>query len=376
MQALKRELGAFDTDFFEQLEDLKYRYTRLQELKGDAPPAVNPSTPYTTSTSTRDESSKDMSKDKSQLPLDRLAWSLRNSMTAMDRASWDSPLIKGRTGMGVTAPQPDEGYSSRSNPSAFTYAPGARGVAVREEEGEYGRGGRGGTDHIGETGHIGGAPGPNRHTRDTLSVPSTFTLGSKGSKGSKQGFTGAPYPDEALLGGMHAIGAGTHSVVPNEVGGTYSNLCERRLAFELSSHPAPEQATRSLIHRVIEVSNQGQMNIDGKTTGTGFVTVPQLKDVIASVGLRMTDKEIALLSVGFASDGKGGIDAEELCGMINSMLYNLVGEHAARAAEATALLNGKDKVKKHSALIERLMVEVCEGILTHDRRAVLSSSKV
>jgi hypothetical protein len=51
------------------------------------------------------------------------------------------------------------------------------------------------------------------------------------------------------LGGTHGIGAGTHSLVPDEAGGSFSNLCERRLAFELAQHPAPEQATRSLIHR-------------------------------------------------------------------------------------------------------------------------------
>lgn len=53
----------------------------------------------------------------------------------------------------------------------------------------------------------------------------------------------------SLIGGTHGIGAGTHSFAPDEAGGTFSNLCERRLAFELAQHKAPEQATRSLIHR-------------------------------------------------------------------------------------------------------------------------------
>jgi hypothetical protein len=67
----------------------------------------------------------------------------------------------------------------------------------------------------------------------------------------------ARYPDTlrhpstgtARMGGTHGIGGGTHSLVPDELGGSFSNLCERRLVFELSQHLAPEQATRSLIHR-------------------------------------------------------------------------------------------------------------------------------
>ena len=31
-ERLKRELGTFDTDFFDQLEDLKFRYASLQVL--------------------------------------------------------------------------------------------------------------------------------------------------------------------------------------------------------------------------------------------------------------------------------------------------------------------------------------------------------
>ncbi len=53
----------------------------------------------------------------------------------------------------------------------------------------------------------------------------------------------------ADFGGKHGIGAGTHTFTADETGGTFSNLCERRLAFELSQHLTPEQATRSLIHR-------------------------------------------------------------------------------------------------------------------------------
>lgn len=90
-ERLRSEIGAFDSEFFEQLEDLKYRYSRLQEVVGEDP---------VTSTT---------NKRSNKLPLDRLSWSVRNSMTAMDRAGLTSPL--------VNRPR----YSN-----AHTYAPGGR----------------------------------------------------------------------------------------------------------------------------------------------------------------------------------------------------------------------------------------------------------
>ena len=92
------------------------------------------------------------------------------------------------------------------------------------------------------------------------------------------------------LGGTHGIGAGTHSFVPDEAGGSFSNLCERRLAFELSQHPAAEQATRSLIHRVMDASCVPQ--------NVGFVTCPQLSEIFHSVGLKLSPVEIELLATG------------------------------------------------------------------------------
>ena len=34
---LRKEMSAFDTSFFEELEDLKYRYSRLQDIMGADP---------------------------------------------------------------------------------------------------------------------------------------------------------------------------------------------------------------------------------------------------------------------------------------------------------------------------------------------------
>lgn len=76
-------------------------------------------------------------------------------------------------------------------------------------------------------------------------------------------------------------------------------------------------------------------------------------------------------STGFASNGKGGVDANEFCEAVSSLLYNLIGEHAARAAEVQARYNGqqasaegKDNAEDN---IQPLMIEICEGIITHDK---------
>lgn len=146
----------------------------------------------------------------------------------------------------------------------------------------------------------------------------------------------------------------------------------------------------------------------------GFITCPQLSEVLHGVGIRMSPVEIELLAtgtvftsivclcvcqflspygihrgrkdvalnfninsfcvhvvVGFASNGKGGVDANEFCEAVSSLLYNLIGEHAARAAEVQARYNGqqasaefKDSAEDN---IQPLMIEICEGIITHDK---------
>jgi len=71
--------------------------------------------------------------------------------------------------------------------------------------------------------------------------------------------------------------------------------------------------------------------------------------------------------LGFASNGKGGVDATEFCEAVKSLLYNLIGEHAARAAEVQARYNGSQEGKQREDDIEPLMIEICEGIITHDK---------
>lgn len=122
-ERLKKELGSFDGEFFEQLEDLKHRYSRLQEIVGEDPIG------------------REGGARSSALPLDRLSWSVRNSMTAMDRAGLTSPLV-----------------SRPRYPNAHTYAPG--GASRDFGASSRGLGSTGGVaDESGRgrtTGHVGG----------------------------------------------------------------------------------------------------------------------------------------------------------------------------------------------------------------------------
>lgn len=102
---LKEELSSFDSNFFEELEDLKYRYCKLQEIVGEDPKyPLEFNRRKTRSLSPSKEGVKD-----NDLPLQRYAWSVRNSMRAMDRADYGTPLVEGRRAA-----------------HAYTYAPGAR----------------------------------------------------------------------------------------------------------------------------------------------------------------------------------------------------------------------------------------------------------
>jgi len=61
------------------------------------------------------------------------------------------------------------------------------------------------------------------------------------------------------------------------------------------------------------------------------------------------------------------VDATEFCEAVKSLLYNLLGEHAARAAEVQARYNGSAEGKAAEDDIHPLMIEICEGIITHDK---------
>ncbi len=115
---LKEEMQQFDSNFFEELEDLKFRYAKLQEYVGEDPAAAPVSKLLSDPRIKRNMAMRgatDPATDggppvKDGLPLSKLGWSVRDSMRAMDRAAYDSALVAG----------PRMAH-------AYTYAPGGRG---------------------------------------------------------------------------------------------------------------------------------------------------------------------------------------------------------------------------------------------------------
>lgn len=118
---------------------------------------------------------------------------------------------------------------------------------------------------------------------------------------------------------------------------------------------------------------------------------------------------------GFASDGKGSIDAIEFCDMVRTLLYNLVGSHFFHATSSSSArlggnahshrnYNGRNpplgamdnhdddgesygssrrlssKEKDHNTDKEdreyrRLIHDLCETIITYDKKAVLGTAQ-
>jgi hypothetical protein len=207
-ERLKKEMKAYDSNFFEEINDLKYRYTRLQEIIGEDPYLDNSISSSLNSRHPGAAGGRSLSptgRRVADLPLNRLSWSTRNSMRAIDHANISSPLVRGR----------------------------------RNIEKELYLGGGGGVD---------GRDSRERHSR-SLS-PSFLSSSAKDSLllPTRLSSTGSSVIYD---GGIHGIGEGRHFLGENNDigGGSFSNLCERRLVFELSSHSNPAEATSLLIHQ-------------------------------------------------------------------------------------------------------------------------------
>jgi hypothetical protein len=162
-QQLKSEISQFDSAFFEELEDLKFRYSKLQEFVGEDPsaesdsrlsllhdPRVKRSLAMSKHQSLSSSKTKevDMFGERSSPPssLTRLSWSGRAADSMMDKASHLSSLVSG----------PQVAH-------AFTYAPGA-GLRTGERERDRRRGG-GDHDEWSRTVPIGGSIPANKSLR-------------------------------------------------------------------------------------------------------------------------------------------------------------------------------------------------------------------
>jgi hypothetical protein len=130
---LKEEMKAFDSHFFEELEDLKFRYSRLQEVIGEDP-VVDDS--LSKSISTRKDV-RSLSPNSRDLPLNRLSWSARNSMRAIDKANYASPLVQGRRALGTIA-APSSSSARSTYRSARSLSPTRRSTSLERDRGMLG----------------------------------------------------------------------------------------------------------------------------------------------------------------------------------------------------------------------------------------------
>lgn len=82
--------------------------------------------------------------------------------------------------------------------------------------------------------------------------------------------------------------------------------------------------------RVVDTAEKNRIaSKDSPSTAAAinYITIPQLVVIINGLGLQMSPTEVELLATGFASDGKGGIDSEEFCNMVHTLVYNVLGSH-------------------------------------------------
>lgn len=354
---LRSELSAFDSVFWEQLEDLKFRYSRLQEVVGEEPePSDGGSFPL------RPRSAAVGAQKSQGLPLDGLPWSTRNAMTAMDRAGITSALARGRHGGGSIAvdSRPESRSTDRPHSHAYTYAPGTRpgtGSSQLFDDGLQAKSSRGIDMRCDKENVLGSwnvdAPASPSH-RNQRPGPATSIPLLRHSTGS--------FPAGPLFGGIHGVGGGTHA----DGTGSLASMCERRLLFELGNHPAPEQSARSLIHRIQDVAHR-------KGANGRYITCNMLGDVMTSVGLRMGMDEVTMLATGFGSNGNGGIDSEELCEALQALLYNFIGEHEVVEREKRSKMAHHREAEEEDEHSHNIMVEICMSILTHDKKAILGA---
>ena len=367
---LKQELKAFDGEFWEQLEDLKFRYNRLQGVVGQdtqvkgflngygaEPPVVRPVDASSATFRTSMDSSLRRSGDKT-LPLESVAWAKRNATTAMDSAALDTPLVKGRhpkpasaglvTLNGVNSPPRTARSNLDKSETAFDPSRGQR--AALHDLGYPERFGFEITSRNAPAGFSGRDP-----TR-----PAPQTMGVIGGESSARlpllRHVAGGYPTGPLLG-------------EKEGGqGSLASMCERKLLFELGNHPNPESASQMLIHRVMDLANS--VGNRGR-----YLAPQQLVECISSVGLRMSAAEVTMFAAGFGSDGKGGIDCEELCEALQALLYNFVGEHDRLQGKRSERSKELQKEQSLEDELKALLNVVAEGILAHDKKAVLGAGK-
>jgi len=366
---LKQELKAFDGEFWEQLEDLKYRYNKLQGVVGEDSKTKGFLQGYGTQGAIVRNSGEDTGRsfmatmDRSGAPLDSVAWAKRNATTAMDSAALDTPLMQGRhpkpisqTAYAATArggsdsPVRNTMRSSQDFAPTATFDPSRGQRAALHDRGYPERYGAEVTSRNAPTGYS---------SRD-MSRPAPSATAMIGGESSARipllRHTAGGYPTGPLLGEKESSS------------GSLASMCERKLLFELGNHPNPENASQMLIHRVMDLAH----NVGNRGK---YLSPVQLVECISSVGLRMSAAEVTMFAAGFGSDGKGGVDCEELCEALQALLYNFVGEHDRLTGKRTERAGELQQEQFLEDQLKELLANVAEGVLTHDKKAVLGAGK-
>jgi len=169
-----------------------------------------------------------------QMPLDRLGWAARNAVTAMDRAGLMSPLANSRP----------------RQPHPYTYAPAGYEptTSVRDDLLRISR-----EEYVSRAGR-----GLERERSGTASTAHNYTHthshGHSHSQGLHQGR--APHVPKPLDGAFPGWDADPYSSSGGAGAGegSLAGLCERRLYFELSNLARPEDAVRTVTHRLRDLA--------------------------------------------------------------------------------------------------------------------------
>ena len=287
---LKREMAAFDVDFFAELEDLKWRYARLQEVMGDDPyapaslrpsltlplhtragaaggfgsggPALRPRQTRSPERPTpgRPEDIMVATDGKTFMPMtfsdgggtvaSRNSSAVRRSLSPerssldpersshgqmpLDRLGWAARnAVTAMDRAGLMSPLANE---RPRQPHPFTYAPAgyAPATTVRDDllrisgEEYVGKAGRGPAER----------PGANRAAH-------SHSHGHSRGPSAPRPLDGAFPGWDINLSSAQGSGGGESSL---------AGLCERRLYFELSNHARPEEAVRVVSHRLRDLA--------------------------------------------------------------------------------------------------------------------------
>lgn len=321
-ERLKSELGKFDSGFFEELEDLKHRYMTLQKLVG--PEALGQANSFLSAGAGPGHPKGALSQSLpgpvsgSKKPLDNTTWAKPPANRVMDNVSLnDNMMVGGRYR-----------YSENEAPQDMNIlgvAKTAFVTPVTADEKKHGIS----TSHTTK---------PLGSDLDTAAPILRHSTGQFPAGTLYQGVESNPrFIAEDI---MSRGGSGQAQA---QGGGSVASMCERRLLFELGNHPNPEHAARTLVSRLVDMARKYG------NEGT-FITLDQICKCLAGCGLKMDRKEVHVFASGFASDGNGGVDVEELCEALQAVLFNFIGEHEAalrsKASGITQLMDEEAMDKK------------------------------